>query len=70
MQIAAGHELSVSFVTRRLFDNVNFQINNNSHVGLVGMNGCGKSTLFKVISGRLQPDQGQVTLSGSAAGIC
>ncbi len=63
MQIAAGHELSVSFVTRRLFDNVNFQINNNSHVGLVGMNGCGKSTLFKVISGRLQPDQGQVTFS-------
>ena len=66
MQIASGHDLSVSFVTRRLFSDVGFQVAANAHIGLVGMNGCGKTTLFRVIAGELAPDSGQVTFSREA----
>ena len=63
MQLAAGHDLSVSFVTRELFSGLDFTIQNTSHIGLVGMNGCGKTTLFKVMCGQLQPDSGSVAYS-------
>ena len=63
MQLATGHDLSVSFVTRELFSGLNFAIQNTSHIGLVGMNGCGKTTLFKVMCGRLRPDNGSVAYS-------
>ena len=63
MQLATGHDLSVSFVTRELFSGLNFAIQNTSHIGLVGMNGCGKTTLFKVMCGQLRPDNGSVAYS-------
>lgn len=63
MQLAAGHDLSVSFITRQLFSGLNFTIQSNSHVGLVGMNGGGKTTLFKVMRGKIKPDTGMMVYS-------
>lgn len=60
MQIAAGHNLALTFVTDTLFQDVNFSIEGGSHIGLVGRNGSGKSTLCRIISGQLQPSQGQM----------
>lgn len=45
-----------------LLENSNLQIFANQHVGLVGKNGCGKSTLFRLIRGVIKPDGGEVSL--------
>lgn len=45
-----------------LFQQVNFQVFSNQRIGLVGKNGCGKSTLFRLIRGELQVESGEVSL--------
>ena len=54
--------LNVSFAhgEKTLFDNLNLVINAKQKVGLVGHNGCGKSTLFGLITGKLRVDSGEV----------
>ncbi|MBY0575502.1 MAG: ATP-binding cassette domain-containing protein [Gallionellaceae bacterium] len=48
-----------------LLQNVNLQVFANQRIGLVGRNGCGKSTLFRLIRGEIKPDGGEVaTQSG------
>ncbi|MDH8702087.1 ATPase subunit of ABC transporter with duplicated ATPase domains [Dysgonomonadaceae bacterium PH5-43] len=46
-----------------LFQNINFSINSGCKASLVGNNGVGKSTLFKILSGDLQPTEGEIILS-------
>src|SRR3954451_6271533 len=50
-----------------LFDEVSFHVAPGSHVGLVGTNGVGKSTLFRVIAGELPADDGDVNVGGRLA---
>ncbi len=50
--------------TIRALHDVNFRINRREIVGLVGDNGAGKSTLIKIISGVLQPTEGQIFVEG------
>ena len=45
-----------------LLQNVNLQAYTNQRIGLVGKNGCGKSTLFRLIRGEIKPDGGEVAL--------
>jgi ATP-binding cassette subfamily F protein 3 len=52
--------VSKSFGDRLLFSGVEFEIEGEDKVGLVGPNGCGKSTLIKLLTGRLEPDAGSV----------
>jgi ATP-binding cassette subfamily F protein 3 len=47
---------------RRFFDRASVTLPLNAKVGLVGRNGVGKSTLFKLILGTLQPDSGEIAL--------
>jgi ATPase subunit of ABC transporter with duplicated ATPase domains len=47
-----------------LFSDVSFRISPGQHVGLVGANGVGKSSLFKVLVGALGPDDGEVSVGG------
>ena len=54
--------ISKSFGDRILFENVSFSIPKNAVVGIIGPNGVGKSTLFKIIMGKEQPDAGTVTI--------
>ena len=51
---------------RRFFDRASVMLPNPSKVGLVGRNGVGKSTLFKLIKGELAPDSGQIGLPKTA----
>ena len=45
-----------------LFNNASFTIHHGQHIGLTGVNGCGKSTLFSLILGEVQTDSGEVSL--------
>ena len=55
--------LSLSFGTDLLFENISFSLNDGDKLGVVGMNGAGKSTLFKMIVGACEPDTGNVYIS-------
>jgi ATPase subunit of ABC transporter with duplicated ATPase domains len=55
-----GHE----FPTRVVFDSVTVGIDEGDRIGIVGRNGDGKSTLMKILTGRLEPDKGKVTRRG------
>jgi ATPase subunit of ABC transporter with duplicated ATPase domains len=50
-----------------LFTDVSFHVAPGDHVGLVGANGVGKSTLFRVIAGELPVDEGEATVGGRLA---
>jgi ATPase subunit of ABC transporter with duplicated ATPase domains len=49
---------------RRLLSDVGFRVGDGAKVALVGANGCGKTTLLKIIAGDLEPSAGTVTRSG------
>lgn len=55
-------ELSKSFARQVLFEKISFKINQGEKVGLVGKNGHGKSTLFRIIAGLEEPDEGRVII--------
>jgi ATP-binding cassette subfamily F protein uup len=67
MALVSLLDVSLSFGGAPLLDRVNLQIDRGERVCLVGRNGAGKSTLMKVISGELQPDDGQVIRQAGAA---
>ena len=54
-----------SFGDRVLFENLSLDIPKNAIVGIIGPNGVGKSTLFKIMTGREQPDSGEVIIGES-----
>ena len=66
MQLLTGHDVSLSFHTREIFSQVSFGVEAGAHIGLVGANGCGKTSLFRVLVGQLPPDTGTVSLSREA----
>jgi ATPase subunit of ABC transporter with duplicated ATPase domains len=49
-----------------LFSDVSFRVSAGEHVGLVGSNGVGKSTLLRILAGALRPDEGEVSVGGIA----
>jgi len=58
----SAENLSKSFAGQTLFDNAGFKINAKERVGVVGRNGHGKTTLFKLIIGEEKPDTGSISL--------
>ena len=54
--------LSKTFGSQILFENVSFSLKQKEKVGLVGRNGTGKSTLLKIIEGHLSSDSGGIRL--------
>ena len=62
--LLGGENLHLEFPTRVIFDGITIGINDGDRVGVVGRNGDGKSTLMKILAGRLDPDSGRVTRRG------
>lgn len=58
MSILNLSNVSKSFGENTLFSDVTFAVSENDRIGLIGSNGCGKTTLFKIINGELSPDSG------------
>ena len=53
-------KISLSYGKRKILDNVNFNINRGEILGMLGPNGVGKSTIFNLITGLIQPDYGSI----------
>ncbi len=58
MAVVSVQNLKVDFGGKVLFENVSFDVNPGEFVGLIGANGTGKTTLFKVITGEVDPTEG------------
>jgi ATP-binding cassette subfamily F protein 3 len=61
--VADGIHITKSY-GRKILDDTNFEISNGQRIGLIGRNGCGKTTLLKIITGEEKPDGGKINLSG------
>ena len=52
--------ITKSFTGRKLFCKASFSVQENEKIGIVGINGTGKSTLLKIIAGQEEPEEGNV----------
>ena len=60
MNLLTIEHLTKSYTERLLFDDASFSINEGEKIGLIGINGTGKSTLLKIVAGLEEPDDGSV----------
>ena len=56
------HHISKSYGQKKLIDDFEYIVLKNQRLGIIGSNGCGKSTLMKIITGKEEPDQGTVEI--------
>ena len=60
MNLVTIEHLTKSYTERLIFDDTDFSINEGEKIGLIGINGTGKSTLLKIVAGIEEPDKGTV----------
>lgn len=60
MNLVTAEHLTKSYTERLLFNDTDFSINEGDKIGLIGINGTGKSTLLKMVAGLEEPDQGTI----------
>ncbi|MEE8324445.1 MAG: ABC-F family ATP-binding cassette domain-containing protein [Candidatus Humimicrobiaceae bacterium] len=63
MNILSMKNVSKSFSEKVLFEDISFGVEDNDRIGLVGINGTGKSTFLKILSGQIEPDSGSIARS-------
>ena len=59
--------VSLAYGNRLILDNINFKINKGQIFGMLGPNGVGKSTIFNLITGLINPKHGQILINGEDA---
>ncbi len=60
MQIMSGKDISKAYGTDIIFEDVCFGVDKGDRIGIVGPNGCGKTTLLGIIAGALEPTSGEI----------
>ena len=60
MNLLSAENISKSYSEKKLFNNINLGINHGDKIGVIGINGTGKSTLLKVIAGSETMDEGRI----------
>ena len=63
--LLGGDEISHEFPTKEVFNSVTVGLNEGDRIGIVGRNGDGKSTLMKILTKQLVPDEGRITWRGN-----
>lgn len=63
MPVLSVSNLTMTFIERNLFTDVSFEVEARDKIGFIGANGVGKTTLFKILNGEIQPTSGFVTIS-------
>ena len=63
MVVLSAQNLNLSFGEENIFSSLSFDIKDDEKAGLVGVNGAGKTSLFKIITGEYTPDSGSVFIS-------
>jgi len=58
------NNVSLSYGNRLILDNLNFKINEGQIFGMLGPNGVGKSTIFNLITGLINPNSGKIRITG------
>jgi ATP-binding cassette ChvD family protein len=66
-RVMTVENLSKRVSSKVLFENVSFDLEAGAIVGVIGANGCGKSTLFNVLCGRAEPDAGSVQIGSTVS---
>ena len=66
MNIISLEHIGKSFIGGKVLDDVSLFVPEGARIGVIGVNGTGKSTLLKIMAGVLTPDTGSVTLPGGA----
>ncbi len=61
MNIINAENITKSYTERKLFDKASFYLQEGEKVGVIGINGTGKSTLLRLIAGLEEPDEGMIT---------
>ena len=65
MIVLSAQRVGKSFGERTLFSGVSFEVSDHDRIGLVGANGCGKTTLFRLLTGESRSDEGEVVMPRS-----
>ncbi|MDR2557506.1 MAG: ATP-binding cassette domain-containing protein [Mycoplasmataceae bacterium] len=60
MSILTVNGLSYSVKNKELYQNASFNLNKEDHMGIVGQNGTGKTTLINILIGKIEPNQGEI----------
>lgn len=68
MNAISFHNVSKSFAGRKVLDRLSFSVDQAEVYGLLGPNGCGKSTAINILCNLLDADEGTVQINGSPAG--
>jgi len=67
MNVISLQNIEKSYGTRLLFKDVNITFTTDKRLGLVGINGTGKSTFLKILAARMEPDKGSIERNGKAS---
>lgn len=60
MILLSAQNISKTYMERKVLDNVSFYLNEGDKVGIIGINGTGKSTLLRILAGAEEPDSGEI----------
>lgn len=60
MILLSAQNISKTYMERKVLNNVSFFLNEGDKVGIIGINGTGKSTLLKILAGKEEPDNGEI----------
>ena len=64
MILLTAQNISKTYMERKVLDNVSFFLNEGDKVGVIGINGTGKSTLLRILAGVEEADSGEVIRTG------